>query len=276
MKKIFYLLCCLLTVILVACESNEPGGPSEKPSNQPGNSNLSSAGSFIAKGFSVSDTTTITFSPGNLQYNSTNKKWRFAPNQTDYIGLYNANISSSYNDWIDLFGWGTGNNPTNNSTRYKDYSAFVDWGVNEISSYAPNTWRTLTSDEWEYIIDKRSNADKLKGMAQVNGVNGLILLPDSLSLLPDSLIFPAGVTFTAYYALSTSEWEKLESSGAVFLPAAGRRNGSDVSFVQSGGYYWSATENESYYASRLHLNSAEAYMLYGYRNYGQSVRLVKD
>ena len=237
---------------------------------------------FVAKPFSVSATKTVTFSPGNLQYHPANDEWRFAPNQTDYIGDANANISSSYNGWIDLFAWGTGNNPTNASTDYNDYQTFVDWGVNQIGSYAPNTWRTLTDNEWEYIINERSNASNLIGVAQVNGVNGLILLPDNWTCL-------SGVTFksgfhedygTAYYAayqtFSASDWSKFEASGAVFLPAAGTRYGSDVYSVQYNGNYWSATEYYGSGASYLLFISHGAGWNYEYRKYGLSVRLVQD
>jgi len=86
------------------------------------------SGSFVAKPFSVSATKTVTFSPGNLQYHPANNEWRFAPSQLDYIGEDNANISATYKGWIDLLGWGTGNNPANNSTNNEDYPTFVDWG----------------------------------------------------------------------------------------------------------------------------------------------------
>ncbi len=250
-------------------------------SDMPNDPSTPGSSSYIAKPFSVSATKTVTFSPGNLQYHPVNDEWRFAPNQTDYIGEANANISSTYNGWIDLFGWGTGNNPTNASEDYEDYQTFVDWGVNQIGSEAPNTWRTLNYLEWEYIINERSNASNLKGVAQVNGVNGLILLPDGWTC-------PSGVTFksgfynnsygTEYYAeyqtFSASDWSKLEASGAVFIPAAGYRNGSDVDDVQGNGYCWSATESYSNYASYLRFYSREAFMGSGNRYYGRSVRLV--
>ena len=236
-----------------------------------------------AKPFSVSATKTVTFSPGNLQYHPANNEWRFAPNQTDYIGDSNAYISSSYNGWIDLFGWGTGNNPANASEDNNDYQTFVDWGVNKIGNYAPNTWRTLTNDEWYYLRWERPNYDKLIGVAQVNGVNGLILLPDDWTC-------PSGVTFksgfhndygTEYYAeyqtFSSSEWSMLEASGAVFLPAAGYRYCSGgVSSVGSYGNYWSSTPNGSDDAYYLFFYSDRVSMNYDNRCDGESVRLVRD
>ena len=310
MKKLFYFTIVAL-LSLTACESPDEPGKSEGNSigNSTGNQSGSiinpsdpnkpddtdkpeeekpdtpvvpGAGSFVAKPFSVSATKTVTFSPGNLQYHAANDKWRFAPNQTDYIGYDNENISSTYNGWIDLFGWGTGDNPTNKSTDYDDYSTFVDWGVNKIGSYSPNTWRTLTYDEWYYLHYQRPNYDKLIGVAQVNGVNGLILLPDAW-VCPNGVTFKPGFyndycteCYGNYQTISASDWSKLEASGAVFLSAAGGRNGSNVNFVQSFGRYWSATEGGSDYAYYLYFYSDEAYMSNYYRNYGQSVRLVQD
>ena len=153
--------------------------------------------------FSVGEGKTVTFSKGNLQYHPANNEWRFAANQTDYIGDANSNCSSTYNGWLDLFGWSTSstNFGVSTSTSSSDYSgSFVDWGTNQIGNDAPNTWRTLSSEEWNYLLNSRTNASSLKGIAQVNGVNGLILLPDNWTL-------PRGVKFTS---------ELLSYSGIVY------------------------------------------------------------
>ena len=232
--------------------------------------------------FSVSANKQVTFSSGNLQYHPANDEWRFAPSQLDYIGDANINISPTYNGWLDSFGWGTGNNPTNSSKDYNDYQTFVDWGTNQIGSDAPNTWRTLTYDEWKYLLNTRANASSLKGVAQVNGVNGLILLPDNWTC-------PAGVTFksgfhsntgidcyAAYQTFTASEWSKLKSAGAVFLPAAGYRYGSGMGSVRRDGFYWSATEFISGLAYYLGFDPDGAGMYDDYSDGGHSVRLVKD
>ena len=242
---------------------------------------------YQAKAFSVSATKQVYFSPGNLQYHPANDEWRFAANQTDYIGDANANISSTYNGWLDLFGWSTAatNFGVSSSTDYEnDYSgSFVDWGANKIGNDAPNTWRTLTRDEWIYLHVKRANAHELLGIAQVNGVNGLIFLPDNWTC-------PAGVTFKSgfdgvndvdYYAghqtFTEKQWSKLESAGAVFLPLAGERYGTNVKAVQQYGFYWSATERDrygAYYFNIFHLRPGISD--FGTRRSGLSVRLVKD
>ena len=234
--------------------------------------------------FSVSESKQVCFSKGNLQYHPANNEWRFAESQLDYIGDANINISATYNGWLDLFGWSTSatNFGVSTSTNDNDYSGdFVDWGTNQIGSDAPNTWRTLSNDEWDYLLNTRTNADALRGVAQVNGVNGLVFLPDSWTC-PEGVTFKSGFSkwsvaaYGQYQTFTAEQWSLLESAGAIFLPAAGDRYGSDVGYVQNHGNYWSATENNSFRAYYLYFVSDEAFM-YGSNRYdGSSVRLVKD
>ena len=249
--------------------------------------------------FSVSADKQVTFSKGNLQYTQSTNTWSFASAQWEMIGTDNVtggSVSSdptsgdkkygdALADKIDLFGWSTSstNFGVSTSKNYSDYSGFfVDWGTNKIGNDAPNTWRTLSYDEWYYLRYNRTNANDLVGVAQVNGVNGLIFLPDNWTC-------PAGVNFkpgfhssygvdyyAAYQTFTDGQWSKLEAAGAVFLPATGGRYGSDVSDVQNYGFYWSATMYNSYYAFCFYFNSDELYMNHYTRYDGQSVRLVKD
>lgn len=250
--------------------------------------------------FSVSESKQVYFSKGNLQYTQSTNTWSFAENQYDYIGTDNVtggSVSSDPNkgdrkegtalaDKVDLFGWST--NATNFGVSTSEdwengYSgSFIDWGTNKIGNDAPNTWRTLTYEEWNYLRNSRTNANDLCGVAQVNGVNGIIFLPDNWTC-------PAGVTFksgshssdgvdyyAAYQTFTADQWSKLEESGAVFLPAAGYRYGSIVHYVQLYGNYWSATERGSDGAYYLDCSSGGANMNYDNRAGSISVRLVKD
>ena len=241
------------------------------------------SGSYYA--FSISATKQVTFSPGNLQYHPWNDQWRFATSQTECMGSDNSYISSTYNGWIDLFGWSTSANNfgVSTSTDYDDYyGSFVDWGTNKIGSDAPNTWRTLTYDEWYYLRYNRTNANDLVGVAQVNGVNGLIFLPDNWTC-PVGITFKSGFHssrgssyFAFYQTFNEDQWTQLEAAGAVFLPVAGYRFGSNVHDVQYYGNYWSATEYDSGSAYFFDFRSDEAGMIGDGRVLGQSVRLVKD
>ncbi|MBR3981031.1 MAG: hypothetical protein IKJ98_07725 [Bacteroidales bacterium] len=247
----------------------------------------------IKAAFSISDSKQIYFSQGNLQYQASTGTWRFAEHQYDIIGSDNSNISSSYSGWIDLFGWGTSGwnsganayQPYSTSTSDSDYYpggdytnnltgsyANADWGVyNKISNggNAAGMWRTLTNSEWDYVISNRTDARYLRGMAIVNGVNGLILLPDNWTL-------PTGVTFTygedgwSQNTYSASDWSKMEANGAVFLPATGVNNAG------SHGVYWSSSAGGSDGACTQYFGSFGVYTYSNYRHSGLSVRLVQD
>ena len=227
--------------------------------------------------FSVSATTQVQFSQGNLQYQASTSTWRFAENQYDTIGAANKNISSTYDGWIDFFGWGIGNNPTQASTDDTDYATFSDWGANKISNGGDeaNVWRTLTKDEWVYLCNTRTNAANLRSQATVAGVHGYIFLPDDF-VLPIGLSFQGNSNDWSANVYSAIEWSKLEAAGAVFLPAAGYRDGTDVDSVGSDGFYWSAAPvgtNNAYFLGFR--SSSLGPQNFGPRRLGLSVRLVR-
>ena len=196
--------------------------------------------------FSVDDNKKVYFSKGNLQYQASTKTWRFAEHQWDIIGAANQNISKDYSGWIDLFGWGTGNNPTKNSPNNSDYASFSDWGNNTISNGSGNKWFTLTEEEWLYVFGLRSTNSGIRfAKATVNDVNGVILLPDNWNTSYYNLnkANEYDASFDSNH-ISQSDWHnKLEANGAVFLPAAGCRRGDLVKDVGSVGYYMSATSS---------------------------------
>ena len=216
--------------------------------------------------FSVSATQQVYFSQGNLQYQASTNTWKFAENQYDYVGSTNSNISSTYNGWIDLFGWGT-SGWNNGNTYYHPWDsdnqngdlygppgyhnlagsyANADWGVyNPISNGGnmANQWRTLTVDEWSYVFNTRTTTSGIRyAKAQVNNVNGVILLPDDWSSGTYSLSNTnSGSANFSSNVITASQWNILEQAGAVFLPAAGYRDGTSVYFVGSYGSYWSVS-----------------------------------
>ena len=237
------------------------------------------AGGINAK-YSISSSTQVYFSMGNLQYQASTNTWRFAENQWDYVGNDNSNISSSYSGWIDLLGWGTGNNPTNNVTINSYYGTYNEWGNNPISNggNTANQWRTLTQSEWSYLLFTRATTSGIRyAKANVNGVNGLIILPDVWST-SNYTLSNTNTTNSAYTSntITLVDWiNKLEANGAVFLPTAGSRDGTSVDSVGSDGYYWSSSPNGSSNAYRLGFYSSNLGMEYYDRYYGRSVRLIQ-
>lgn len=255
--------------------------------------------------FSVSSNKKVWFSKGNLEYSTSGTHvvagggtaqgtWRFAPNQYYYVGQANNNISSSYTGWIDLFGWGTSgyNNkfPYMSTTEPSDYGngansiagTNYDWGVyNSVSNGGnrPGLWRMLTYNEYSYLISGRQTATGLRyAKATVNGVFGLIILPDNW----DSTIYHLRNPNTIVSAftpnvISGSDWRVMENEGAAFLPVAGMRYSThNIWNAGTKGYYWFPMPQGNDKAWGIELYSEDVIPdNYGREN-GFSVRLVQD
>ena len=219
--------------------------------------------------FSVSATQQVHFSQGNLQYQASTDTWRFAEHQYDYVGSANSNISSTYTGWIDLFGWGTSGwnsgavcyQPWSTSISNSDYYpggsssngltdayAEADWAWHNAISNGGNAthqWRTLTTSEWSYLLNSRTNASSKRGTGNINGVGGLIILPDSWTQPSGCPQFNPGFASSygdwTHNSYTLAQWAQMEAAGAVFLPATGFRYGSDVYYVGNDGNYWSST-----------------------------------
>lgn len=264
---------------------------------------------------------TVSFSPGNLQYQASTNTWRFAPTQYTYVGnsVGNTNPTSTQSGWIDLFGWGTSgwdNTAYAYSTNYQpwatdktDYGASqspttydnryqygpgksivatgaswatnsnYDWGVYNAAQLGSG-WRTLSQAEWTYILSTRTNASSKYGLATANGVNGLVLLPDSWTL-PDGCSFTAGkASGFSTNSYTAAQWTLMEANGAVFLPCAGNRDATTVSYANTVGFYWTSTcGGWDAVARRLYISSTTAASgddQQDARYYGYSVRLVQD
>ena len=247
----------------------------------------------------------VHFSQGNLQAVGTTSSsstsgwtWRFADNQYDYKGNAVANTSISSNGTVsadgtvDLFGWSTAATyyGINKSATDGDYSGgFVDWG-----GTIGNSWSTLSKGDWAWVLGPKSGANpgtNCRTSSTVNNIQNARFAKATVNskagviIFPDNYTHPSGVTqptningYTSNYtgnSYDATQWSSMESAGAVFLPAAGCRYGSSVSYAGYDGYYWSSTSNYSslaynvnFYASSLNpgLNHS--------RYYGYSVRLV--
>jgi uncharacterized protein (TIGR02145 family) len=261
------------------------------------------------KTFTVAEGRTVHFSKGNLWYNAAANLWRFAPEQYEYIGEANSNISETYNEYIDLFGWGTSGwnsganeyQPWATSESYSDYYpggsyennltgeyANADWGVYnpiEDGGNQAGMWRTLTKDEWEYLLFTR-NASTVSGtdnaryaIATIVGTAGLIILPNDFTM-PDGVNALVNINTTdanfTNNSYTTEQWMKLELAGAIFLPAAGYRMGTNITDAGEYGNYWASTSsNEEKAGFMLFFNGNVATSDYT-RKCGHSVRLVKD
>ncbi len=246
--------------------------------------------------FSVGANRWVVFAHGNLQFNAGTSTFRFAPEQYDIIGDGNSNVASSYSGWIDLMGWGTsgyqGSNPWLSTTNVTDYGPTTgdiattqyDWGVHNAieKAGAAGTWRTLTSSEWDYLLNDRSVAKRFAKVAlSVDGttVNGLALFPDDYNVADGLRCNQPNLGYEGQGGsnmLSLRQWQQMEAEGAVFLPAAGYRAGTSPTEVGGTGYYWSSSR---VVGSARALRFADDNLVFDSSPavyYGNAVRLCSD
>ena len=244
----------------------------------------------------TADDIQVRFSKGNLvaaiDENGAPTAWKFATNQYDYIGNATANtsIGSTAGD-VDLFGWSTDATSNNWGIHTKeeatqDYTtgSFKDWGKAYCTSKSispDNTWRTLSTAEWQYLFNYGDYTSDVRNGKYKTGVtvcskaNCVVLLPDNW----DETV----ISLTDFAALntcdenSTPKWSEMQAAGAVCLPAAGDRDGSHVIHVGVYGFYWSST---AYGESRAYNVRFDSYDVYpddlDYRDGGFSVRLITE
>lgn len=253
--------------------------------------------------FSVSATQKVYFSQGNLQYigSAATPYWKFAEKQWEFLGTNGPDSGSQTVD-RDLFSWGTSGynhgaiayQPWNLSTSNSDYYAYgdynynlydqtgqADWGYNAISNGGNREndgWRTLSIEEWQYVLGTRHT---LSGhhfaWGSVDGINGMILLPDNWNTDVFPLTYPNGSSYPHYNnnTITALQWSDLERNGAVFLPSAGQRY-TIIQDTNINGCYWSSSQKTKNNAAYMYFKSIGSGVGSETRKKGFSVRLVRN
>lgn len=226
--------------------------------------------------FTVAQNTQVRFAPGNLQYQPSTHLFRFAASQTEVLGWDTKWALPRYKGWFDLFGWGTALNPANFSDKANDYT-FVDWGTYcGLPTNGGKIWRTLSMDEWTYLLSKRKNARRLYAIAYVNKVYGLLLLPDNWQCPKGVYVKPGPKEDQANW-YSAEKWALLEAAGAVFLPCEAKRMG-DQAQASSSCHYWTSQPSVKKSGEAMYL-LVDPYVPQGRstsKAAGLSVRLVQE
>lgn len=163
------------------------------------------------------------------------------------------------------------------------------------------TWRTLTSEEWGYLLNTRTTGDPASSVfgksaaryvsATINtdndsgGVKGIIVFPDGVNITAAEVTSAynddVNGTLVYYYTKCTmAQWAALAAKVCVFLPAAGSRKGASV--TMSGGYYWSSSYSydvkyacDIIFYSESDNGNNKYFPTNQHRHYGRSVRLVR-
>ncbi|MCI6917622.1 hypothetical protein MR813_01015 [bacterium] len=233
-------------------------------------SKFTTLSSALSGSFSVSKTQKVHFSHGNLRYTVSSGVWDFYPNQYDCASTYESNV-------ISLFNWGynatqsiipDGSFTNNVNLAIGNLVSEQDWGYHVGEQ---NTWRTLTTKEWQYLFNDASREGLYAyGVTVAGKANCTVLYPDGFSGTKVS-----NGDLTSYD--TASEWEAAQNEGVVCLPAVGSRSGASVSNVGVLGNYWSSTPYDSNNAYIVYFSSSN--LLPGSNNkrdYGYAVRLVTD
>ena len=239
--------------------------------------------------FSVGNNVHVCFSKGNLiasiDASAKPTSWKFATNQYDFLGGGGANLTVANGDF-DLFSWSNESTKSNWGINKRtddcvSSDVFMEWGQN-----ISGNWRTLTEDEWKYLVgglvnNKREQAENKYGWATVCGKHGLILLPDTFTdpltnqSYNDNFI-PRGNYEKNIYN-DEGNWNAMEKAGAVFLPACGCIEGSTyLDCEKTNTRYWSsssAPDRTAYVLEWFNNPQGFSYSPLS-RKYGAPVRLV--
>ena len=252
--------------------------------------------------FSVSKGKKVQFARGNLRYEGDiygyESEWTMAKQQYEVLGEENIDNQGEWSFQkypTDLLCWSTTNNYYGVSTYYwweEDdiveafKGNFVEWGENPtLISQLGAGWRTLSKDEWNYLLNERANAAQLKQFATIaideeNKVKGLVLIPDEWTA-PDGVVIGD--------EMNLEQWAAVEQTGVVFLPVTGHlwtwkddegHDQASVNGLDMIGNYWSSTpssEDPDVFAFALNFNDPDLVPTAEMeRRLGCAVRLVKE
>lgn len=241
------------------------------------------ASAYSGGEFSISSSSKIEFSAGNLYYdqNTTPAEFKFEPDQYDFRhvsgctspvkgvafikGIYYDEVPSNT---VGTFRYGSIDEAITTVTTTPTGDFFAKENMSVASS---SKWRTLNPTELKYLNNRVTKdsvfQSKLSCLSLPNGekINGAIYIPDNCQ---DSL----------ESSVLWDKWLSLEIQGAVFLPSSGERVGTVVKYAGSFGNYWTSKTYGSSQAMVLEIkDTSSTVSVFNHQKYlGNCIRLVKD
>lgn len=246
----------------------------------------------------------VYFSRANLKCNTENTNalvWSFHENQWDEcFGTKtgtssepadqgsSVNMTNSYE--MDRFSWGLHGSTTTGESDYVDGSKDLnrtdgtDWGY-ALTGQGNNHWRTLTADEWNYLLNNTDRGSRrfLKACIKIaipkagggyytTFVNGLFIAPDNFN--PSDYGYTPGITTNTDNAfVADNQWnnpntvvdltsgymsmggngnkiaQHLFYAGCVFLPGVGYRTTMYINYFYYHNCVTTSSSFEGYYWS---------------------------
>ena len=200
--------------------------------------------------------------------------------------------SQPTDDWVDLglpsgLLWASCNVGATAPEEYGDYFAWGETATKEVYNWSTYHYCTVDGE------GNMSTLTKYNTMTYFGTVDSLTTLEPGDDAATANMGGDARTpTYDEWNELlnnTTSEWTTLNGvSGrkftapngkSIFLPAAGGRFGSEPNLAGSDGDYWSSSlyADEPDYARLFSFHSGDQFMSdYGYRDYGFSVRAVRQ
>lgn len=147
-----------------------------------------------------------------------NGRGLFSVSATDKVSFARGNLT------------GTSGSYSFTTNQYDLGSTYTQANISDYSAAMGPEWFILSQEQWAYLL---ARADNLKVRCELDGVKGLVLLPDNWfnGLYTGTINVTDGQNMNG---LSLTEWQELERYGAVFLPAISATS-------QNHNYYWTST-----------------------------------
>lgn len=222
-KLIIIVLLALCQISVTSCNKKDQILPIDNSQQLPKGS--------LSGIFEIGETKQVRFSQGNLIYcldgehlsleGQQQGTWKFRNRQYD--------PSISEDEIIDQFRYGTSgyNNYLPTITldyyNYPNHDPWHDWGVfNAIENGGnrPNMWRTLTAEEWDYLLSNQmygfAKIIAFLDLAEEDYPTGIVILPKQFKM-PEGLTFNTHIQHNKKNIFTLDDWNQMESMGAVFI-----------------------------------------------------------
>ena len=245
---------------------------SEQGLGSPLQVNMASIPGALPGVFSVSNTKKVYFSKGNLWYGEVGAEatatLHFEDAQWKSIPTSDGNMDAGH---VSHFTWSSTVEAAVGESNSGDY-LFCDESHKVSVDESEEIYYALSKAEWQYLFNTPDRMVNSKP-CYTNAINGVSIENETYKGV---FVYPDNYDGDEV-SNNSMTWEQIIAKGIVFLPAAGHRNKSVVSYTEIGYYWSSSTSGNPTYANCFFFSTALFKPGdYNERKKGFSVRLVTE